>query len=70
MKLSVWFDPNVEEHMRAYKYLEDNACWPEDFPPDHIEIDTNWQLLIMAKLAREWVDYFFEGAEKINGRLL
>jgi hypothetical protein len=51
-----WFDPHDLGHLRAYHKLQTTGCWPEDFPPDHVELSTNWQLLLMSKMSDAWVE--------------
>ena len=51
-----WFDPYDMEHLRAYRTLHERGCWPEDFPPSHVEMTTNWQVAIMSKMADAWVE--------------
>ena len=59
-KLLDFFDPYNQEHLNAYKYLQDMGTWPEDFYNLMIERDIplppNWQIIIQSKIADAWID--------------
>jgi hypothetical protein len=63
-----WFDPHDLKHLRAYRQLQTTGCWPEDFPPDHVELGTGWQMLITHKMADAWVDEKLKGVEEKDAR--
>lgn len=56
MKLSVWFDVKNKNHIESYRYLQSTGFWPRGFVPDHVDIDVNWQTMIMNKLAQLALD--------------
>lgn len=60
MKISEWFDPCVMAHVRAYKHLSDKGEWPKGFVPEGLEFPPGWQIIIQAKLAREWVSLILD----------
>jgi hypothetical protein len=59
MDLYDYFDVNNIEHLKAYRYLQNNGSWPKDFfanLPFSIEIGPHWNTLIKSKLADAYVD--------------
>lgn len=53
-----WFDIYNKDHLQAYKHLEKTGTWPKDFIPDHVLFSTNWNIVLMQKMAIEYVDSF------------
>jgi hypothetical protein len=54
-----WFDVKNFDHIRAYKHLQyTGGFWPEGFIPDNVEMVLNWQFLLIAKLAQEYLNQF------------
>lgn len=52
-----WFDPHDVEHMKAYKHLNTVGMWPKGFIPDNVVMGSNWNILLINKLADCWLDY-------------
>ena len=53
-----WFDPHNEEHIEAWKYLQDTNLWPEGFIPKYVERSTNWYISLLARLADAYLEAF------------
>jgi len=51
-----WFQPYNLAHLRAYRNLENNGKWDEDFIPYNVEFTTGWQVALVAKLANAHLD--------------
>jgi hypothetical protein len=52
-----FFDPANIDHIIAYNHLQLHGTWPEGFIPDTVELDANWYLQLMIKMANYWVEY-------------
>ena len=52
-----WFDIHDDDHLRAWSHLNETGIWPEGFVPEGTLFDTNWQMLIILKMADAWVSY-------------
>jgi len=57
MNIVDWFDPYDIKHMEAYKYLERNGYWPENFIPDSVELSSVWQIFLVGAMARCWLKH-------------
>lgn len=57
MTLTEYFDPYNIDHIKAYRHLEKYGFWPEDFIPEDIEIENNWQISLLNKMAKAWIHY-------------
>ena len=61
MLLHEYFDPHNKTHCEAYDELQRTGVWPRWFLGglrDHnIELDANWQLLLVVKLANAWIEF-------------
>jgi hypothetical protein len=51
-----WFDPTNDEHLAAYRYLRENAMWPEGFKPTGMKIGPYWEERIKFKMIEELLD--------------
>ena len=51
-----WFDIENIDHLHAYRHLETTGSWPEGFVPNHVELDGPWQVAIIAKMARKYLE--------------
>ena len=58
MTIIEWFDIKNIDHIRAYEHMAKTGQWPKGFVPDDIEFVTNWNILIMSKMADEYVRGF------------
>jgi hypothetical protein len=62
MKFSEWFDPDNQEHLQAYRKLQDEGIWPHWFTkPKDVELESTWQILIAFKMANRWIDFKLKG---------
>jgi len=61
-----WFDASNLEHLKAYKYLGENAFWPKGFLPDFVEIGPSWCARITSKIADEFVNRMLNKQESRN----
>jgi hypothetical protein len=51
-----FFDPYNVSHLKAYRHLEKTGFWPKGFIPDEIiGLAMAWQVGLVAKLARAWL---------------
>lgn len=57
MKIDDWFDPNNDEHLKAYKYLETNGYWQKGFIPEGIEFPNGWHILLVTKIADFYIQH-------------
>ena len=55
MKFLDFFNPLDIDHLRAYQHLQKRGTWPTDFIPDDVEFETNWHMMLQAKMADLWV---------------
>ena len=53
-----WFNPYKNEHIKAYRVLQNTGMWPTDFLPMNIYIEPNWQSIIAFKMANCWIKYW------------
>jgi hypothetical protein len=51
-----WFDIKNKEHLKAYKFLGEHGHWPEEFIPEDIEMEINWNIIITYKMANQYVE--------------
>ena len=51
-----WFDPTNDEHLAAYRYLRENAMWPEGFRPTGVKMGPYWEEQIKIKMIKELLD--------------
>jgi hypothetical protein len=56
------------EHLQAYRTLHETGFWPEDFPPAHVELTTNWQVALTSKMADAWVEEHLVALRKAEPR--
>ena len=66
VKFSMWFDPYNPKHIEAWKSLEENGYWPEDFIPDNVVMGKDWALIGLLKIASAWIDHILEGPRHTN----
>jgi hypothetical protein len=56
MNITDYFDPSNIDHLKAYDNLMQKGCWPENFPPEGIEISpSTWPFSIAEKISRVYV---------------
>lgn len=61
MNIIDWFDIKNVDHLKAWKYLEDNGgIWEQGFIPNDVEFSPNWQFVIMSKMATAYVDLLYK----------
>lgn len=66
MNITDYFDPTNIDHLKAYDTLMHKGFWPENFPPEGIEISpSTWSFSIAAKIASFYIQYC--KANKIKG---
>lgn len=53
-----WFDPYKDEHIEACKVFNETGCWPEAFIPDNVEMEHQWHIWLIGRLAWCWVKHF------------
>jgi len=53
-----WFDPNDPVHMGLWIHLEKTGVFRREGLPEDLEFPINWQIMIIAKLARYWTNLF------------
>jgi len=52
-----WFDTANYQHLRSYDHLEKTGFWSQDCqPPLSVEIPLGWQIALVAKLAKSYLD--------------
>jgi len=56
MKIVDWFNPKNLDHLRAYNHLRNYGVWPVGFITENIEFSLNWQILLLAKIANEYIN--------------
>lgn len=69
-----WFDIHNIDHMKAYKHLGETGKWPEFFIPSHVVHEDgedyivydvrfmpNWNIILMSKMADEYVKLKLQG---------
>lgn len=58
MKINIgdWFDVNNTDHLKAWAHMEKTGFWPKDFIPTNINFTTNWHMLLMGRMASEYVN--------------
>jgi hypothetical protein len=52
-----WFDPHNINHIEAWVHLKKHGAWPTGFIPNHVKMDSVWQVTVAWKLAEAWVDH-------------
>jgi len=50
------FDPKDLDHLRAYNHLKNHGTWPIGFIPEDTQFDAVWQILLLAKIANEYIN--------------
>lgn len=50
-----WFDVSNKKHIEAYAQLNRGGTWPVGFIPKNVEMEPQWQLLLLAKMSDRWV---------------
>lgn len=53
-----WFNPSDPAHMRIWITMEKTGVFSRDNVPDGIEFPINWQIMIVAKIARAWTNLY------------
>jgi len=56
MNIQEWFNPENEEHLKAYLHLEKTGCWPKGFIPDNMDFSPCWQVRLIDKMANLWIE--------------
>jgi len=56
MNIVDWFDPKNLDHLRAYNHLRNYGEWPVGFITENIEFPVNWPILLLAKIANEYIN--------------
>jgi hypothetical protein len=51
-----WFNPKDLNHLRAYNHLRNYGVWPDGFITKDIEFTFSWQMLLIAKIANEYIN--------------
>ncbi|HUS48669.1 MAG TPA: hypothetical protein VMZ91_00750, partial [Candidatus Paceibacterota bacterium] len=64
MKFLEWFDLNNICHLKAYKHLQTKGMWPKGFISDDMEMDINWSISIMSRMADALVNLKLKEEEK------
>lgn len=59
--MSVWFDPHNIDHCRAYRHLQNTGQWPEGIEFHEVCDDSLWQVTLMKKITKAWIEYMLEG---------
>jgi hypothetical protein len=55
MKFTEWFDVSNKKHVEAYANLARGGTWPVGFIPPNVEMDSQWQLVLLGRMADRWV---------------
>jgi len=56
MKIEDWFDSRDIDHLRAFNHLRNYGVWPVGFITEDIEFTPTWYILLLAKIANEYID--------------
>ena len=75
MDIVEFFDPNNKGHVKAWCHLEQKGQWPKEFWIDassacggEPEVPVNWQVSILAKMAKAWIDYELKEVHPVFGK--
>ena len=60
MQFSEWFDIRNQDHLRAYRHLQSTGAWPVGFIPWNVDMDPQWQFMLLAKMADAYLDMVTE----------
>lgn len=65
----VWdvFDIHNDEHIGAWKTLQETGTWPREFWEQHLQncsFPTNWQYRIASLMADEWLKERLAAADR------
>ena len=52
-----WFNVQSDEHLAAYRILEQSGLWPEGFIPEEVSLSPGWHMQLMWKMASACLDY-------------
>ncbi len=55
MNIEKFFNVKDEDHIRAYRHLQETGMWPEKFLPDDIELNPTWLSIIQAMMTNQYV---------------
>lgn len=61
IKLSDWFNINNIKHIKALKCKQKNEKWPDNFIPNNVELDHNWEMKIALYMADAWIENALQG---------
>lgn len=50
-----FFDPYNLTHLQAWQYRASIGTWPNQFLPDNLAFDSNWDTKIQEKLGQAWL---------------
>ncbi len=56
-----WFDPQNEQHLRAWVELQQKGHWPQWFQDEMVtagvEPNYHWSIVIEARMAQAWLNH-------------
>lgn len=58
-----WFDVSNIEHLIAYRTLMRTGFWPENFIPDYVIMEVNWNIILAFKLSEKYISEKLEDYE-------
>jgi len=56
VRIEDWFDPRDTAHLIAYKRLQDDGVWPEDFIPKFVVLGGNWLANLNTTIANAYME--------------
>ena len=51
MMFSEWFDVRNIDHLKAYRQLQLTGVWPVGFLPSDVDMEPQWQFVLLSRLA-------------------